>query len=454
MSVDFGGFDGFRLDLTNFGRFSLNDLLLNPDSLSARIQVHLLSQNPQLLNSPLPTPPPSPLIASPIHPLPPTTLTVGEVFSQTLSPQTLAESPQRIPDPIRPAPPPSITANLIEELNRPKDWISPGPPLQAPTLAASNEAHPPPKYNTLGLYLGILKSLSRPFPNHIAALLEEKFLEVEDPTFRASLSLIEDRFGKWRKNEPPSAPKPPIREIPPLGFPNQKTIHFHCGISNTISSIVEGAFQLHTSLDQTFAIQPHLIHPRSLSKGLALVGLEKYASAAQEIASDLHADHLPGGRLPLSKLLLERTIIQRSIEYEIAHLSSIAQEILAIGNPNLKQVHVTFSNGGYVFREALLQLPPQYRDTIIVITAGTTAIIENGLAHTVYNIIGDKDRASQLCNGGMAQIEKAKCKAIIQIITQSETQGLLGGHYFMQSDYQDKISKYIKNQVKRNYEIH
>jgi len=71
-----------------------------------------------------------------------------------------------------------------------------------------------------------------------------------------------------------------------------------------------------------------------------------------------------------------------------------------------------------------LQLP--HRDTIIVITCGTTEIIEDGLAHKVYNAIGDKDWASKICNGGMSGIQKAQERTDVDIIEQNETQQELG----------------------------
>lgn len=260
--------------------------------------------------------------------------------------------------------------------------------------------------------------------------------------------------ARYATSPPSYKPQAPFREVPLLGHQDQSTIHFHCGISNNFSSVVDGGFCLNESLDRRFAVQPHLIHPSSLSKGLNLVGLEKFAGLTQDLASGQLSEYLPG-YIEWPRLLLENTLIQRSIDYEIANLTAIAQNIIAQGNPNLKQVHVTFSNGGFVFNEALKRLLPQYRETIVVITAGTTAIIDNQLAHKVYNVIGDKDWPSHVCNGGLSNIEKSKESGVrIFIIPQSETQGLLGGHYFMQLDYQKRISDIIKTEIEKAHEIY
>jgi hypothetical protein len=154
-------------------------------------------------------------------------------------------------------------------------------------------------------------------------------------------------------------------------------------------------------------------------------------------------------------LLLENSQIQRSIDYEVESLSRIAQNIIAKDNPKLKQVHVTFSNGGHVFNEALKRLPSEYRETIIVITTGTTAIIKNGMACEVYNVIGDQDWPSKLCNGGLSGIENAKDEgATVYLIPQEETQTGLGGHYFVQPNYQDRIGVILKTEIIKDYEIY
>lgn len=274
-------------------------------------------------------------------------------------------------------------------------------------------------------------------------------------------------FFRERNREPPIGPfanyastlssiKPtaPFRDVPLLGFHDQSTIHFHCGIRNDFASIVEGGLCLNKSLDKRFAIQPHLVHSNSITKGLLLVLTENLKTTLQEVKIEATAINTTTS-VKLPELILGHSQIQQSIAYEVENLTQIAQNIVATGNSNLKQVHVTFSNGGYVFKEALKQLPPEHRDTIIVITAGTTAIIENDLAHKVYNVIGDKDWPSQVCNGGMGGIEAAKQKGTkIEIIPQTEIQTGIGGHYFVQPDYQIEISKFINNELITEYEIY
>ena len=83
----------------------------------------------------------------------------------------------------------------------------------------------------------------------------------------------------------------------------------------------------------------------------------------------------------------------------------------------------------------------------MVVTLGTTAIIEDDLACKVYNIIGDKDWPSRVCNGGQSGIERASENATIDIISQNETQGIIGGHFFIQKEYQ-KTAKDVINEIK------
>ena len=135
-------------------------------------------------------------------------------------------------------------------------------------------------------------------------------------------------------------------------------------------------------------------------------------------------------------------------------LAKIADNIIEKGNPKLKQVHVAFSNGGHVFQEALKRLSPQQQQTVIVVTAGTTAIIDEHLACKVYNVIGSKDWPSKVCNGGVGGIEKAKETANVKMIQQTETEGVVGGHYFLQPDYQDKIKGLFVAEIVGEYEIY
>lgn len=306
----------------------------------------------------------------------------------------------------------------------------------------------------------LLRKDIHPSPGQeFASVIEGKLLDAYDPAYTATLEAIRHRFmpttvatilDNYASTLASNKPTAPFHEVPLLGYPEQSTIHFHCGISNTFSSIVKGGLRLNDSLNNAYAVQPHLIHGRSISKGLSFVGLEK--------ANETFSTAGPNLTLPLptelTGLLLDHSQIQRSIDYEVEHLSRIAKNIREKDNPKLKQVHVTFSNGGYVFREALKRLSPEDRETIVVITAGTTAIIEDGLAFKVRNIIGDKDWPSKVCNGGDKGIEEAKSRATIEIISQTESEIGLGGHYFMQPDYQREVSRFIADKIRGEYEIY
>jgi len=272
---------------------------------------------------------------------------------------------------------------------------------------------------------------------------------------------------------------PPLfRELPLIGEPDQGTVHVHCGIKNTGFTTCEGSMAVYHSLNKGFAVQPHWIHSDSLVHGLSMVLLEKIKApetdltplpanlAIPAIRKVLESGEMAFPRIEFTSVfpsvkvselpgtILEMSDIQHSIDYEIATLSKIAQNIIKKGNPKLKQVHVTFSNGGYVFKEALKKLPPEYRETIIVITAGTTAIIDEHLACKAYNLIGDKDRPSQLTLGGLGAIEAAKSTADIRIIPQTETDGIIGGHYLLQPDYQDAIQHTIQEKITGTYEVY
>ncbi len=261
--------------------------------------------------------------------------------------------------------------------------------------------------------------------------------EVFDPNYWSTLQDVKKMFPQ-EDTLSSDRPNPPFVEVPRLGKPEQKTVHFHCGIANNFSSVVEGGLQLGKSLNQQFAIQPHLLHSNNLVEGLIFVGAEKGLAVAGISTG----------------VILQHSQIQKSIDYEVENLSRIAQDIIKQNNPKLKQVHVTFSNGGYVFKEALKQLPPEYRNTIIVVTAGTTSIIDDDLACKVYNIIGSEDWPSKLCNGGEAGIEAAKERATVRLIPQNETQAGIGGHYCTQPDYQDEVSEFIEGKIVGKYEIY
>ncbi len=244
---------------------------------------------------------------------------------------------------------------------------------------------------------------------------------------------------------------PPFQEIQLLGYPDQGTVHFHCGINNNLDTVVEGGSCLYKSLKEEFAVQPHLIHSDNIATGLGLVGLEKLDGAIKNLPLK---DYLFGIAPQIPGTVLENSVIQKSIDYEVENLSEIAQKIIEKNQPNLKQLHVTFSNGGHVFNEALKRLPEEYRQTIVVITTGTTAIIEDGLACKVYNVIGEEDWPSIKCNGGRGGIEMAKGKATIRVIPQNKTDNLIGGHYFVQPDYQVYVGDIIDSKIKGVYEIY
>ncbi|MBU6383955.1 MAG: hypothetical protein KGR16_06545 [Verrucomicrobia bacterium] len=253
-------------------------------------------------------------------------------------------------------------------------------------------------------------------------------------------------------------PPAPIADIPLLGYADQSTIHYHCGINNTFKSVVDAGLQLHNSLDAKFAVQPHLIHSNHLLTGLGLVQVEKFDDLAKDIlaagAALPQSLTWPDTNIAWPETILQSSHIQKSVDYEVATLSQIAQEILKSGQDNLKQVHVTFSNGGYVFREALKQLTPEERSTIIVIPIGTTALIDADLACKVYNVIGDKDWPSISCNGGISGIEAAQDKANIEVVIQNETEKVIGGHYFTQPDYQGKITEILMQKITKTYDIY
>ena len=155
-----------------------------------------------------------------------------------------------------------------------------------------------------------------------------------------------------------------------------------------------------------------------------------------------------------AKIVIEASKIQESIDYVTENFSRLADEIIQKKNPNLKQVHIPFSNAGHVSKEALKRLTPEQRDTIIIIPLGTTAIIEDNLACKVFNVIGDKDLASIRCNGGLDKIKQQSKNASVEIIPQEQTQFGVGGHYFIQPDYQDEIKRIINNNIKGVYEIY
>lgn len=251
-----------------------------------------------------------------------------------------------------------------------------------------------------------------------------------------------------------------------IGNPNQSKVHFHCGINNSYETTEQGGICLYDSLDKKLAVQPHWIHQDNIVHGLTMVALEKVCSEQPQSPMGLCCD--PMSDIPevniisligyasqrLGHAALNHSNVQKSIDYEKETVSKIAEEIIAKNNPKLKQVHVVFSNAGHVMKETLEQIPQEYRDTMIVITTGSTAIIDENLACKVYNIIGSKDWPSKICNGGENGILEAQKDAYIDIVPQTETESMVGGHYFLQPDYQGKLAEIIKKDISTNYEIY
>lgn len=243
-----------------------------------------------------------------------------------------------------------------------------------------------------------------------------------------------------------------------MGNPEQGTIHYICGINNSSETTTDAAEHFHNTLGKEFAVQPHWVHSDSMVHGLTMVGLEQTMKADPEFSPVSFLSIL--NPLPTQTMqhalnyALHHSDVQKSINFETEHFSKVADIIIAKGNPNLKQVCVPFSNGGYVMNEALKKLTPEQRNTVVVITAGSTTVIKDGMACETYNIIGDKDWGSRICNGGTKGISRASENANIIPIEQHETDALTGGHYFKQPEYQQEILKTIKQKVTNKYEIY
>ena len=218
-------------------------------------------------------------------------------------------------------------------------------------------------------------------------------------------------------------------------------------------------------MNEQFSIQPHWVHKEGMIHGLSTVLLEKGFSEPPQIPRGFSSDPLSDlpevdlisligyGAKKLGHRSFSQAIIHEAVAYQAEVLSEKARTILEQNNPRLKQVYVTFSNGGYPMHETLKLLPPEYRETVVVISVGTTTIIDKDLACKAYNIIGDKDWPSLTCNGGTQGILAAGEKANIIKIPQTETKIGIGGHYFLQPDYQDKINEIITDEVAGNYDV-
>jgi len=266
--------------------------------------------------------------------------------------------------------------------------------------------------------------------------------------------------------------KAPLPDFKPqatklIGTDNQGKIHMHSGIRNSYETTTESGICLYNTLNKEYAVQPHWIHQNNLAHGLTAVGLEKAFSEPPSIPRGFACDPLSDieevdcislagyGLGKLGHAALNHSKIQESINYETKLLSDTAKEILEQNNPKLIQLHVEFSNASYVLREAIKQLPQEYKDTIIVIGVGPTTILDDSLGcQKVFNVIGDKDWPSKKCNGGEQGIQEAQENANVEIIKQNGTHLPFGGHYFIQPDYQKKIKEIITNNITGNYEIY
>jgi hypothetical protein len=243
---------------------------------------------------------------------------------------------------------------------------------------------------------------------------------------------------------------PPYQEHALIGQTHQSTIHVHTGIKNSYKEVKKAAKKFSKNLEQQFAIKPHQLHSASFIKGgiEVLIGkVQKIEELAKKIIDPI--DLIPD----VSKKLLNVTDIQKSIDYVKDTIFTIGQNILFKNNPNLKQVHVTFSNAGFVFNEALKTLPKEIKDTVICITAGTTHIIPNQRAHRVYNLIGSEDLPSKLCVGSIIGLNIANRSSNIEEIEQKSAL-LFGGHFFLQEEYQLRIKEIIEKEIQPFFAIY
>lgn len=341
----------------------------------------------------------------------------------------------------------ALLDNLVDEAPCSKPRKQHAPASQEVTEDLSTSPSPPQEFNYVPdpFSLNDLRSFN-PYLLEEGSYLPPMGIEpVLDMSWRAHLDIYKKA---WHKVFPEV--DPPFESIQPFGSPEcQGTVHFHCGINNNANTIAQGGECLYYTLGREFAVQPHLIHGPSLAKGLAIVGVEKLAKQWEDPTLNLF---VPWTAVP--KFTLNSSKVSESIDYVAQILAHQADAIIQTNNSNLKQMHVAFSNGGYVFGEALKRLTPEQADTIIVVTCGSTAIIEQDMAHKVYNVIGSEDWPSRLCNGGESGIERKSENANIDIIDQKKTDGILGGHFFMQPEYQKEIGEILNKIKNEKYEIY
>lgn len=228
----------------------------------------------------------------------------------------------------------------------------------------------------------------------------------------------------------------------PIGDPSRGMIQIGCGIGNTPQSVFSGAFTLYKGLDRSFAVQGLHLHSSNLIFGFLNVGAEK-------MLAPYYSGSHPSLELRAFKKVFDTTShVPKSIDFLTQRLTAAAEDILSKNNNRLKQVHIAFSNGAYVYQQALENLTPKQRDTMIVMGVGGTTILNQNLAHRVYNFVGTKDYASQLCNGFKRSQRKAA------VVPQKDFSWGTGGHYFEQPQYIEKIVDTINEQIKGNYEIY
>jgi hypothetical protein len=254
--------------------------------------------------------------------------------------------------------------------------------------------------------------------------------------------------------------QPPYQPIDILGSAGQGTIHYHNGIMNSYEDMLEAEISLYKKLDGEFAIQPHMIHGSDKWKGLSTVQMGKIGfdyieelSKPLIINKDLKLNE-PQWRFAHRKC--EEYGVYEVVDYEVENLKSIAKDILSKNDPNLKQLHVTFSNGGFIFNRALERLTSEERGTIVVITLGTTEIISSDLACEVCNVFGSQDWESLMINGGPNNIIELSSKkdGSIYFIEQKNVSRYLRGHEFLQADYLEDLRERIKNVLSKKYRFY
>jgi hypothetical protein len=300
-------------------------------------------------------------------------------------------------------------------------------------------------------------------PQNITPTVETAIAQTDQSTVKASYDKFASKALKGEAFADFQSP-PPFGVLPIVGESHQGTIHALGGIANSDESTMESANCLYNTLGEEFAIQPHRLHSNNIVEGACMVGLEKLKDGERRTGFDSlippFLDFQGGLNLlrdyskPIAETILQNSKIQDSIDYTVEHLTRSANEIIAMGNPNKKQMYVPFSNGGHVSKEALKRLTPEQRDTIIIFPIGTTDIIEDCWAHLVINIIGDKDWPSINCNGGIDKIMEKSSEATILMIPQNETKLGVSGHYFVQPEYQEEIQRLINLEIKGVYEIY